>query len=114
MINEFTLDLKVARKRSGLTQIDCAHLLNIHPSLVSQTENGKRLPTVREICTLSLIYGRSFESLFAGIFADARDDIQERLASIPDAPKHWLGRHNRQHTLDRLADLLQSTHSHEG
>ena len=113
MINEFTLDLKVARKRSGLTQIDCAHLLSIHPSLISQTENGKRMPTIREICTLSLVYGRSFESLFAGIFADARGDLQERLATMPEAPKHWLGRHNRQHTLGRLADRLHDTDGYE-
>lgn len=110
MFNEFTLDLKVARRRSGLTQIDCAHLLNIHPSLVSQIENGKRMPTIREICTLSLVYRRSFESLFAGIFADARDDLRERLTTIPDAPKHWLGRNNRQHTLNTLAEHLLDAH----
>ena len=110
MFHEFTLDLKVARKKSGLTQVDCAHLLAIHPSLVSQIETGKRMPTVREICTLSLIYGRSFESLFAGIFTDARSDLRERLTTIPDAPKHWLGRHNRQATLNRLAEHLLASY----
>ena len=111
MINEFTLDLKVARRRCGLTQADCAHLLNIHPSLVSQIENGKRMPTIRELCILSLVYRRSFESLFAGVVADARRDLHQRLATMPDAPKHWLGRHNRQHTLNALAEQLLDAHS---
>lgn len=113
MINEFTLDLKTARRKSGLTQIDCAHLLDIHPTLVSQMENGKRLPSVREICTLSLIYGKSFESLFAGIFKDARNDLRERLTTIPDAPRSWLGSHNRQHTLNSLAERLLDTYSED-
>ena len=109
MFHAFTLDLKVARKKAGLTQVDCAHLLAITPTLVSQIETGKRMPTVREICTLSLIYGRSFESLFAGIFKDARSDLRERLTTIPDAPKHWLARDNRQYQLNRLArQLLES------
>ena len=111
MINAFTLDLKVARRRSGLTQADCAHLLTINPSLVSQIENGKRMPTVRELCILSLVYRCSFESLFAGVLDDARHDLSARLATIPDAPKHWLGRHNRQHTLDTLADHLLKAQS---
>jgi len=110
MFHAFTHDLKAVRRKAGLTQVDCAHLLAINPSIVSQIETGKRMPTVREICTLSLIYGRSFESLFAGVFRDARADLREQLTTIPDAPKNWLGRHNRQHTLNGLAERLLDTY----
>jgi len=110
MIDEFTLDLKTARRKSGLTQDDCAHLLDINTGLVSRMETGKRIPTVLEICTLSLIYGKSFESLFAGIFKDARHGLRERLTTIPDAPPSWLGKTNRQHTLNELAERLLDTY----
>ena len=111
MISEFALDLKTARRKAGLTQEDCAHLLSVSVSLYSQIETGKRVPTVREICTLSLIYGRSFESLFSGIFRDARCDLHERLTTIPDAPQRWPARGNRQHCLSTLAERLLESYS---
>ena len=113
MLNEFALDLRTMRKKSGLTQVDCAHLLNVTVPVYSRIETGKKVPTVRELCTLSLIYGRSFESLFAGIFMDARGDLREQLPTIPDAPPQWLGRINRQHTLNHLAERLVATHSQD-
>ena len=103
MYQEFAIDLKVARRKSGLTQVDCAHLLGVHETLLSQMENGRRMPTVKEICALSMIYGRSFESLFSGVFQDVRQDLKEHLLTLPDAPKSWIGSLNRQNTVDRLA-----------
>ena len=109
------MDLKVARRKSGLTQIDCAHLLGIHDTLLSQMENGRRMPTVKEICSLSLIYGRSFETLFSGVFKDVRSDLKERLLTIPNAPKAWVGSLNRQNTIDRLAqDLANNSNDNYG
>jgi transcriptional regulator with XRE-family HTH domain len=106
MYQEFAMDLKVARRKSGLTQVDCAHLVGIHETLLSQMENGRRMPTVKEICSLSMIYGRSFESLFSGVFQDVRSDLKERLITIPKAPKAWIGSLNRQNSIDRLAQDL--------
>jgi len=106
MYQEFALDLKVARRKSGLTQVDCAHLLGVHETLVSQMENGRRMPTVKEICSISLIYGRSFESLFSGVFREVSSDLKERLITVPEAPKNWLGALNRQSTFNRMARNL--------
>lgn len=116
MLYEFSLDLKVARRKSGLTQEDCAHLLDVNKTLISRIENGKRIPTVREICTLSLIYGKSFESLFSGIIADAQESLRERVITIPDAPYSWIGSLNRKRTLDSLARRLREAErlEHEG
>ena len=107
MQNEFTLDLKVTRRKSGLTQGDCAHLLAIHPSKISLLESGKALPSIRDIAALTVIYGRSFESLFHSIVQEVQHNLKERLRTMPEAPKHWLLRFNRQHTLDTVADRLE-------
>jgi len=115
MITEFALDLKVARRKAGLTQSDCAHLLGLHPSRISLMEHSKRMPSVLEICSLSLLYGRSFESLFASVFEQARTQLTEQLAAIPDCPKAWLGRFNRTNTLNALADSLEARNpNHHG
>jgi len=106
MTKEFALDLKVARQNSGLTQEDCAHLLGVCDATLSKMEGGTRTPTVREICTLSLIYGRSFESLFSGIFAEVREDLFQRLMKMPVASGTLRLRTNRQYTLGKLATRL--------
>ena len=101
--NTFALDLRVARKKSGLTQADLAYMLGASRGKVSHLERGETLPTVRDICTLSMVYGRSFESLFAPVFEEITKKINGRLSSLPDAPKGWLGRYNRRNTLSKLA-----------
>ena len=73
-------------------------------------EQGKRLPSVPEICTLSLIYGRSFESLFASALEEAHVALKERLATLPAISNRWIGRFNRHNTLNRLAARLDSYH----
>jgi transcriptional regulator with XRE-family HTH domain len=103
MSNIFALDLRVARKKSGLTQADLAHLLGASRGKVSHLERGATVPTVRDICTLSMVYGKSFESLFAPIFEEIADKLNDRLSNLPDAPKGWLGRFNRKNTLSKLA-----------
>lgn len=77
-------------------------------------ETGKCLPTIPEICTLSLIYGRSFESLFGSVFAEARKDLRTRLGTLPNRGKGWLGRFNRQNTINRIAQRLEDYPSYHG
>ena len=107
MHKEYTLDLKVARRNAGFTQADIAHLLGVDESLISQTETGKRTPTITELCKLSLIYGRNFESLFLGIMRDARNDLFAKIVSIPDAPLNARGSFNREKTLEAMMQRLE-------
>lgn len=107
MTIEFALDLTVARRNSGLTQQDCAHLLGVSDKTVAKLEKGVRTPTVHEICTMSLIYGRSFESLFSGIFKDVRTQLADRIRTMPEASGTVCLRINRQSTLNRLARRLE-------
>lgn len=106
MTKQFALDLKVARKNSGLSQGDCAHLLDTKQPRVSDLESGRAVPTVMEICTLSYIYGRSFDSLFADVFQTLRQALSERLGTLPDCAADEARRFNRQNTLSSLADRL--------
>jgi transcriptional regulator with XRE-family HTH domain len=106
MTDDLALELRVARRKAGLSQSDCAHLLEVHPSKISLLESGKVLPSIAHICRLSIIYGRSFEGLLGGIYKDIRRKLHDRLHNIPKAPKRWLGRFHRDNTLQALSDRL--------
>ena len=108
MIHEFTLDLRAARRNSGLRQVDCAHLMGAHKSKISNLETGRQRPTVRDICTLSMIYGRSFESLFSGIFDEVRADLAMRLLDLPEPAVHYKRRLNRERTLQHLEQRIDA------
>jgi len=114
MQTQFALDLRVARRKAGLTQRDCAHLLAIHTSRLSNLEHGSYLPSLPEICELSLIFGRSFESLFAQTFADARIRLKERILTLPKDTRSYVGTMNRENTIEQLAiRLAEETSDHD-
>jgi transcriptional regulator with XRE-family HTH domain len=107
MFEEFICDLKIARKRSGLTQSDCGHLVGTSDDIISQIERGQRLPTIRELVSLSLIYGKSFDGLYAEILKDVRRDLVDNLGTVPSAPKGWARTDARTQTLSKLARRLE-------
>ena len=106
MTTQFGLDLRLARRRSGYTQRDCAHLLSVNQSKLSALETGRDTPTLEQICTLSLIYGRSFESLFAEIMARARTSLRARLTSMPRDTRRFSGTRFRDRSLQKLGERL--------
>lgn len=115
MFDKFIFDLKVARKKSGLSQADCGHLLGQGNHKVSQLERGEQLPTIGEICSLSLIFGRNFESLWSEALRKARKDLGINLETLSDKKSNRPEFANRQRTLDRLAERLleEQGHGHE-
>ncbi|MCP4284807.1 MAG: helix-turn-helix transcriptional regulator [Gammaproteobacteria bacterium] len=113
MTEEYALDLRAARREAGLTQRDCAYLIDVPATRVSHLEGGEKLPTVTELCTLCLVYGRSFESLFCGIIKDAYLALQERLASLPQPNDISANTFNRQITLNALAARLADDNQHK-
>lgn len=106
MSTDFSLELRLARRKAGLTQSDVAHLLNAPQSTVSRLEKNRTQPTIEQVVTLSLIYGRSFECLFAEIVKSARRDLSERLPALPDDVRQHVGTFNRASSLARLSDRL--------
>lgn len=110
--NDFALDPKTARRKSGLTQDDCAYLMGCHPTKLTRLEGSRTLPDITDICMLGLIFGRTFESLFAYVLQQCRKRLSARLESLPNCPARWSGRQNRLATLNHLAADL-SDHAHQ-
>lgn len=106
MSTEFGLDLRLARRKSGFTQCDIAQLINSHQSTIASLEKGKWLPTIRQICMLSLIYGRSFESLFAEVLTEVRIEMRQSLPSLPTVNVHSALSSNREASLKKLERRL--------
>ncbi|MBO6527853.1 helix-turn-helix transcriptional regulator [Erythrobacter sp.] len=110
MSTEFALDLRLARRKAGYTQRDIAHLLDASQTLVSKLEQGHQQPTLEQIVSLSLIYGRSFESLFSQLMEAARFELQERILHMPDGVRSYVGTFNRDASIERLARRLADEH----
>ena len=114
MSTEFALDLRCARRKAGFTQRDVAHLLGAHQALVSELECGRRLPTLEQIVTLSVIYGRSFESLFAEVMQTARARLRTRILHMPTDVRDYVGTFNREASIERLARRLADDEPNHG
>lgn len=114
MSSQFSLDLRLARKKAGYTQDDLAHLLDTHQAVVSLIEHGKRRPSLTEIVRLSIIYGRSFESLFAEVLAESKRHLSLRLATLPSPGRKAMSTFNRPSSLARLKRRLAEDRDHGG
>ena len=113
MENNLALDLKVARRKAGLTQADLAHLLSVNKARISQIERGVQFYTTREICQLSMIYDQSLYGLMGPIWLDLCRELSEQLGTLPSPKVSWMGTFNRRHTLSRLAERLEANLGHD-
>src|SRR5882724_7046539 len=89
MVYNFGLDLRVARKRAALTQADCAHMLGTDQPRISKFEAGRTTPTIVELSILYLLFDKSLGRTSEEVVASRRDELLNRLASIPDCPPTW-------------------------
>jgi len=87
MYQEFILDLKSMRKKSGLSQDECGHLIGSTPNIIGRLERGDRPPTVEEICALQLLFGKSFESFYGTCVGSARQMLSDNLRTLPEVPE---------------------------
>ena len=106
MSKQFCFDLRLARRKSGFTQCDIAHLMNCHQSKIVALEKGEQLPSLEQVCTLSVIFGRSFEGLYAELLQDARSRIRGSLSSLPEKCGTNALSSNREASLKRLERRL--------
>lgn len=114
MSSDFALDLRVQRRQAGFTQDDVALLLGVQQSRISDLEHGRAMPTVFEICSLSLIFGRTFESLFTEIMAAVREGIARRLDLLPETGRSYVGTFNRDASIKKLARRLAAESKDHG
>jgi transcriptional regulator with XRE-family HTH domain len=112
MSTQFAHDLRLARRKAGLTQEDLAHLLDVKQSAVSDIEHGKQRPTLEQIVSLSLIYGRSFESFFEEVMTGRQKHLLKRLATLPGLIQETAHTFNRPASLDKLKRRLKSSLHH--
>ena len=105
-MNEFSHSVLLARKKAGLSQADCAHLLGITRNRFSRLETGKAVPSVAELCGVAVLFGRTMEGLSGDLFTDRAQSLKERLFDLPEPRRHRLSRFNRAYTLEALADRL--------
>lgn len=114
MSTQFAQDLRLARKKAGYTQEDVAHLLSAHQSVVSDLEQGRRRPSLEEVIDLSLIYGRSFESLFAEVMTEAKEHLSVRQGTLPLPSRPTALTFNRPSSLERLKRRLAQPEDYGG
>lgn len=108
MSTEFALDLRAARRKAGYTQGDIAQLLDSHQSHISDLEQGRLQPSLQQIVSLSLIYGRSFESFFSRVMNDCQEHLTARLASLPPGTD-TAGTFNRASSIKKLQQRLKKS-----
>ena len=112
MHTQFAHDLRLARRKAGFIQRDIAHLLSTHQSVVSSLEHGQQRPTLEQILDLSLIYGRSFESLFTELLAERTKILKKRLVSLPTLSQPTAHTFNRTGSIARLNHRLRNQKGH--
>lgn len=108
MSKQFAQDLRLARRKAGLTQADLAHLLGITEKEVGKLELGRKLPSVPQLCELSLVYGRSFESLYGELMEHGRQKLRRNLPYLPARTRHT-GTFNRDGTLHRIEQRISGS-----
>lgn len=104
MDNRLAVDLKVFRRRSGLSQADVAHLLGVDRSLISKFERGGREPSMEHVCFLCLVYGTRPPAFCVAALPQFRQALAERLYTLPRDVKQDTVK--RRMTITRLADDL--------
>ena len=82
MKNRLAVDLKVFRRRSGLSQAEVAHLLDIHRSHLSKFERGTRQPSMEHVTILCLIYGMQAPDFCVAALPQFEDALAKRLQTV--------------------------------
>ena len=108
MNKTFASDLNNARLESGLTVEDCAHMMAINQTRYRNLERGGIVPTLNEICALSVLFNQAFENLYNDIFDDVKAHMSAALENLPNAFDLPDSDVNRQTSLNKLAERLQS------
>ncbi|QJB69864.1 helix-turn-helix transcriptional regulator [Parasphingorhabdus halotolerans] len=111
MLKQFSHDLRLARRKAGLTQNDLAHLMATTDKEISALEHGRKIPSLPQICELSLIYGRSFESLFADLMEYGKKKLRHQMPSLSNDVRNHVGTINRSATLERVTRRMNDTRS---
>lgn len=108
-MQDFSQNLIDARRKAGLSQSDCAHLLGVSQAHVSRLERGRTVPSVTDLCGVAILFGRTMELLIEPLFKDRALSIRQRLYDLPEPHAGWLARfvrHNALHNLEARVERI--------
>ena len=108
MKHHYAHNLKVQRFKAGLTQSDLAHLLGCSQSRVCQIEAGTKEPTVKETCSLCVIYNIPVTELYRVSTSSALQAMLRRMKSMPGCGLNWRDRERRTKVLNDLKKRLEA------
>ncbi|HZS09353.1 MAG TPA: helix-turn-helix transcriptional regulator [Blastocatellia bacterium] len=81
--NKLPNHLWITRKRRGLQQKHVAYLLNHRTThQISRCEKGHRIPGLRLLLQLEIVYGLSARLLYPDFFEELRSEIEQRSHKI--------------------------------
>lgn len=107
MENRLAVDLRVFRRRSGLSQADVAHFLGVHRSLISKFEQGVREPSMEHVTFLCLLYGTRAPGFCVAALPQFEKTLAERLMTLPkESGKQTV---KRRTTITRLSEQLAAS-----
>lgn len=113
-MQDFSQSLIDARRKAGLSQADCAHLLGVSQAHVSRLERGRSVPSVTDLCGIAILFGRTMELLVEPLFRDRAMTIRKRLFDLPDVRTGWLGQFVRNNALRNLEARVERIIDHYG
>lgn len=85
MINMLQNYLRTYRKRSGLSQKEIAYLLGCeYGTKLSRYERFHRIPNLKTVLTLEIIYHTESKHLFEGMYNDLAYQLKKRAAILEE------------------------------
>jgi transcriptional regulator with XRE-family HTH domain len=83
MNTSYTQALRLKRRSAALTQDDVARILGTGGrSYVAMLESGDRVPHVRDIILLSLLFGASEREIFPPLYLSTKDLFQSNVRKL--------------------------------
>ncbi|MFC6637404.1 helix-turn-helix domain-containing protein [Sulfitobacter sp. JBTF-M27] len=111
-MQDFSHCLSEARKKSGFSQADCAHLLGVSQSYISRLELAHSVPSVADISGVAVLFGRTMEIMLEPLLKEQAMSIRARLYDLPEPKIGWLGRFTRTNALNKLENRLDRIARH--
>ncbi len=76
-------NLWIARKSAGYSQKQAAALLDITPGLISQYEQGRKIPSLYVGFGLEFLYGAALTKSYPALCAEITEKIEAKSRSMP-------------------------------
>jgi len=98
------------RKTAGLSQVELAIMLGLEDrKVLSKYELAERMPEIRTLIAMEIVFDEPLQSIFAGIAQEIREEMPGRARAILET----MGDKPGPDTSDKLATLSRVAHLDE-